>query len=654
MSIRRGCAGAVGVLLTLACGSKVEIGHGEDGGASSLGDGGEVSMSHGAVAGTEAQTGGTTGDGGEPAEVGGTLTGGSGGSAGTGASTTVGSPPPPDNGPQARTSKVDLLLAIDNSLSMSDKQALLAKSLPALLTRLVNPPCVNSTGSSVVQPTSPDAACPENSHREFEPLRDLHVGVITSSLGSHGATGRGDVCTDPADDDHAHLLPDVRSGLSSYNNEGYLNWDPDGLSSPPGESDVQAFAQSVTDTINAVGEQGCGYEAQLESVYRFLVDPDPPASIQLDGGRHAKKMGTDKALLQERQRFLRPDSSVVVLMLTDENDCSILDEGYGWLIPHSAPIYRSTSVCATDPNDACCQSCGESMAHDGCPPIASDPACQKGVTLPRSEDDLNLRCYKQKERFGFDLLYPTARYVSGFGDGKVPDRDGNLVPNPLFHRNGIDRDRSLFTLAVVAGVPWQDIVTPDSLSGSSLRFMTTQELTSNKRWPVILGNPDQFVEPSDPFMRESIGDRTGKNPIIDAEIVPSTSEDPTANPINGHEQIATGSDLQYACTFPLLAPRICDQQALEQGVGCDCFEDDLVYNRPLCNPPGGGRATTTQYYGKAYPALRELSVVQQLGRRSVLGSICAANTQDTRREDYGYGPIVSALGNRLATTLVKP
>jgi hypothetical protein len=248
--------------------------------------------------------------------------------------------------------------------------------------------------------------------------------------------------------------------------------------------------------------------------------------------------------------------------------------------------------------------------------------------------------------------------VSGFGDGDVPDRNGDLVKNPLFHRGDVDRDPSLFTLAVIAGVPWQDIVTPASLSGGALQFMTAPELASSGRWPVILGNPDKFVEPTDPFMQESTADRAGRNPIIDAEVVPDSSQDPMANPINGHEQIAdvsgTPDDLQYACTFPLAAPKTCDDQAQQNGVGCDCFTDDLSYNRPLCNPPGGGAATTTQYYGKAYPALRELSVAQQLGRRSVLGSICAANTQDTRREDYGYGPIVSAIGSRVAATLVKP
>ena len=43
-----------------------------------------------------------------------------------------------------------------------------------------------------------------------------------------------------------------------------------------------------------------------------------------------------------------------------------------------------------------------------------------GVTLAGDDDNLNLRCFNQKQRFGIDLLYPTERYVSGFGDGTVP------------------------------------------------------------------------------------------------------------------------------------------------------------------------------------------------------------------------------------------
>jgi hypothetical protein len=529
--------------------------------------------------------------------------------------------------------------------------------MPELVKRLVSPHCVNSAGGIVSQPTSPDQACPAGSAREFLPLRDLHVGVITSSLGSHGAKGAKDVCVSTEDDDHAHLLPTVRSGLSSYDDKGFIKWDPNGLATPPGENDVQAFADSLETMITSAGETGCGYEAQLESVYRFLVDPEPPKSVRVpDGQSIAEKVGIDTELLEQRESFLRPDSSVVVLILTDENDCSIQDGGYGWLIPRATPIYRSTSACLTNPNDACCQSCGETAANPGCEPIAEDAECQKGATFAdlTSEDDLNLRCFNQKGRFGFDLLYPTARYVSGFGDGTVPNRDGELVANPLFHRDGNDRDRSLFTLAIVGGVPWQDLASGESLTGETLEYMTPDALVSAKRWPVILGDPAKNQPPTDPFMRESVEERSGKNPVIGASIVPSASLDPNANPINGHEQDTLNRDLQYACTFELPEPIVCDQQAEQNNTGCDCYESDLATNRPVCNPPQGGPAAITQYYGKAYPALRELAVARELGRRTVLGSICARNTQDDTRADYGYRPMFGALGRRIAQTLVKP
>jgi hypothetical protein len=652
MRFRRSYSGAAGLLLTLACGPRVEIGHGDAAGAA-----GEP--------GTGA-TGATTSSGGSPDADGGE--GAVSGSGGTnrGGTSPVGGPIPADNGPQAEVSKVDLLIALDNSISMGEKQKLLASAMPELITRLVSPHCVAANGSVVERPASPDAACPAGSEREFEPLLDLHIGVITSSLGSHGATGTKDVCAPagfPGKDDRAHLLPFVRPGLSSYDGQGYLKWDPDALSDPPGENDAQALAQSLQTMLEAAGETGCGYEAQLESVYRFLVDPAPPQSVQRlideDTGTMsgvAEKVGTDAALLGQRANFLRPDSSVVVLMLTDENDCSIVDEGYGWLINRAAPMYRSTSACHTDPSDPCCQSCGEPKANAGCPSLAEDSECAKGAFLDAltGEDELNLRCYKQKERFGFDMLYPIQRYVSGFGDGTVVDRQGQLVENPLFHQAGGARDRSLFTLVVLGGVPWQDLATEASLTSESLTYLSAQQLQAADRWPVMLGDPQSFVEPTDPFMQESTAERSGKNPFTGEEPVSSSSDDPEANSINGHEQVTANRDLQYACTFQLPEPIVCDDQAFQNDVGCDCFADDLAFNRPVCSPPGGGPAGTTQYYGKAYPALRELAVARELGRRSVLGSVCARNTEDDTRSDYGYRPLFDSLVRRVAATLVKP
>jgi hypothetical protein len=629
----------------------VEIGHGTTAGA-----GGSA-----ADGGNDAGPGGT-GDGEAGESTAGTLAGGTAstneGGSSSDESRHVGGPIPTDNGPQREVAKVDLLLSIDNSFSMAEKQQLFAKTMPELVKRLVSPRCVTTAGVVTAEPTSPDLPCPTGSVREFEPLRDLHVGVITSSLGSHGAKGAKDVCVSTEDDDHAHLLGTARPGVTSYEDQGYLKWDADGTSSPPGENDVQAFADSLGQMIESAGEQGCGYEAQLESVYRFLVDPEPPLQVVVpDNSSLAVKQGLDASLLEQRANFLRPDSSVVVVVLTDENDCSIVDEGYGWLVGRASPMYRSTSACLADPNDACCQSCGEATAAPGCPAIATDAECQKGTTLSaQGDDDLNLRCWQQKRRFGFSLLYPLARYVSGFGGGTVRTRAGELVANPLFHRDGVDRDPSLFTLAVVGGVPWQDIATPASLTGDTLQYLTAAELTAQKRWQVIVGDPEQYVEPTDAFMRESVDPRIGgKNPITGESIVAANSTDPTANSINGHEQLNVGSrDLQYACTFPLPEPIVCDPLRFDNNQGCDCFEEDLSYNRPLCQPPGGGQPTITQHYGKAYPALRELAVASQLGRRAVLGSVCARNTQDEARSDYGYRPVFDAIGRRIASTLAKP
>jgi hypothetical protein len=59
--------------------------------------------------------------------------------------------------------KVDLLFVVDNSASMKDKQILLANAAPELLTRLVNPRCVDESGAKVAQPSTPQEPCPPGS-----------------------------------------------------------------------------------------------------------------------------------------------------------------------------------------------------------------------------------------------------------------------------------------------------------------------------------------------------------------------------------------------------------------------------------------------------------------------------------------------------------
>ena len=164
------------------------------------------------------------------------------------------------------------------------------------------------------------------------PVTDLHIAAITSSLGAHGGT----VCATPtgADDhldDKAQLLPSVRTGIASYQDSGFLSFNASGNA---GITDPSVISNQLSALINAAGEHGCGYEATLESMYRFLIDPNPPESVDLVNNVSTPG-ATNQTLLAQRAAFLRPDSSVAIVILSDENDCSIVDAGVGWFVGSS-------------------------------------------------------------------------------------------------------------------------------------------------------------------------------------------------------------------------------------------------------------------------------------------------------------------------------
>lgn len=572
--------------------------------------------------------------------------------------------------------KIDLLFMIDNSQSMGDKQELLAKAVPQLVNRLVVPRCVNDAGD-VRTRASQNEACPDGFAPEFRAVEDIHIAVITSSLGAHtvgvpvGGCGGG-----APQDDRGQLLPKVRSNvaLASYANSGFLAWDPKQKLMPPGDNDVIHLGEQFGDMVEAAGEGGCGYEASLESWYRFLIDPEPPTSVSTGADGQSAAGPVDLELLAQRKAFLRPDSLVSIVMLTDENDCSIRDDEFGnWLATTGDSQRRpprATSACAKDPNDPCCLPCVVSGGIPaGCPTPADDAACKLGPYLSdkpdplsgKAESPLNLRCWDNKRRFGFDFLYPTSRYVDALTQPLVRRRsDQQMVENPLFATvPGVPRrNKGLVYLAGIVGVPWQDIADPKSLSGGGLRYMSAAELEASKRWDVILGDASKNVGPSDPFMVESTQPRTGKNPVTGDAIASADALDPRANAINGHEQKDTdGTDLQYACTFELTKPTLC-------GAGdiCDCHEasegqpgqpdetDELARNRPLCQPPTGGAAQATQYYGKAYPGLRPLEVLRGLGDSAIVASICPKVLTEGQ-PGYGYEPAVDAIVDRLKVAL---
>lgn len=542
--------------------------------------------------------------------------------------------------------KLDLVLVVDNSRNLDAAQDLLADSVAYLLKRLANPACVNGLGNVVDETPGSTDPCPIG-EREFAPLRDVHIAVISTSLGGHG----GDICSPanaaftPRQNDAAHLLSYSSAGgnVPTYADKGFLAWDPAQAKNPPGDSDILALSSKLADIIRGTGTTGCGFESQLESIYRFLIDPNPYESIVLENST-AVPTGTDQVLLTQRGDFLRPDSTVGVLILSDENDCSIRDGGQYYYAAQGVDalgqIFRlpkARSECALNPNDPCCASCAQT-APAGCPPTESDLNCQ-GPAPTELDDPINLRCFDQKRRFGFDFLYPIERYIRGLNEPLVPDREGNIKTNPLFSGN---RSANMIVVAGIVGVPWQDIVV--DAKTPSLGFLPAHQID----WGLILGDPANGFPPFDPLMTESIAPRTGTHPITGAPLAPPDSPSALENPINGHERIiSAGDDLQYACIFPRKAPKDCSSGE----PSCECPPMNFQGN-PLCQD-ANGNYSTLQRYAKALPAGRLLSFFAQMQSRASVSSICAFNTNDIVLPSFGYKPAADAFLRTLRHRLVQ-
>lgn len=573
--------------------------------------------------------------------------------------------------------KIDLLFMIDNSSSMADKQAVLAKAVPDLVNRLVNPICVTKDGVPDGQtPGDPSQACPNpNDAREFNPIGNIHIGIVTSSLGSHGASlcvpGMGSNAPDV--DDNGELLGSLQRGAAAVyppgnnSNAGFLDWNPSKYGGA--ESNPTAFNAAFANMVIATGQIGCGLEAQLEAVYRFVADPFPPQNVQLQtchgGAMCAVPTGIDQKLLAQRAAFFRADSLVAIIMLTDENDCSIRDSDQFYFDADlSINLPKSSSACGTNPNDPCCYSCALAPPQ-GCTP---DPSCKDAmgniVYLTQAQDKGNLRCFEQLRRFGIDFLYPVKRYVNALTQTQLcttvkdlqpvqncPARqDGKpgLVANPLFQdlsgQGGIGRDPSLVFLAGITGVPWQLIAT--DATSPDLHYKTKSQMDSDNTWAVILGdsNPGPASGPvyaTDSHMQESIDPRPG---------LPGFTSPPTADPINGHEwNISQRDDLQYACIFP--KPPTADLNCTDPNQ-CDCFKRPATDANPLCADPATGQYSGTQQFkAKAYPCLRELQLLHDFGSNAIVASLCARNLTDDTKQDFGYRPAVDAIVERLKEAL---
>jgi hypothetical protein len=582
--------------------------------------------------------------------------------------------------PQPAIDKVDVIVMVDNSSSMADKQRILADAVPDLVRGLVQPRCVDkktrAPSESLADPLKADGAqCPAGTEPAFTPITDMHIGVISSSLGGMGST----TCKDEADhdnDDKGHLLARGAGGkaVAAAGSLGFLAWYPDVEQNKnkarhpdppvPASGSIDSLSNAFKELVVGVGQHGCGLEAQLESVYRFLVQPDPWTGITVDAATNRASYGpsnqVDVELLRQRAAFLRPDSLVAVILLTDEDDSSadpLALGGGGWVFGENTRLPRATSACQANPSSATCTSCQVAKQCDAkdptCAKIKNDPACSTADGMyTASEDSINVRFHEMKRRFGVDPQFPISRYVDAFTKNKVPRRDNEHVngnyaakadcTNPLFAAHlptepnedlcklpRGSRTSDLVYFAIIGGVPNQ--LLPDS--GESAKI----------DWTKLLGkDPAHYDETGiDPHMIPSTQPREG---------LPGPTSADNADAFHGREWTTAGSDLQFACTFDLfeneggkIVPthRACLEADKRS---CDC---DGTKDTPLCDKAD----KAVQVRGKAYPTRRELMVAKELGDHAIVASLCPKQLTAPDQDDYGYRPAVRSITRRLEDTL---
>jgi hypothetical protein len=236
--------------------------------------------------------------------------------------------------------EVDLLLMIDNSNSMAGEQTLLGRELPRMIRVL-------ASGD-----TDEDGA------QDFTPVRSLHVGIVTSDMGAGPAVPAGETvpsCDNGLGDDG--ILRTIGNTATTGCAASY----PAIFDFMPPEDPV-AFATDVA-CVAVMGTGGCGFEQQLEATLKAVAASSPSADyVPMGYVPPVFAGGTPGHGDNANVGFIRRNSALALMLVTDEEDCSV---------PDYSIFYR----------DARFTSVG-----------------------------LNLRCYT----FAADWLYPTQRYVDNF------------------------------------------------------------------------------------------------------------------------------------------------------------------------------------------------------------------------------------------------
>jgi hypothetical protein len=319
---------------------------------------------------------------------------------------------------------VDLLFMVDNSGSMRQEQGALKEQFPKLITTL-------TTGK-------------KSNGETFPPVKDLHLGVVSSDMGLAGIANNFPGCNTQR---HINGGDDGVLQHPGNTGPGCAAMYPPFLSFVQGKDDPNKIAADFGCIAN-LGTSGCGFEQQLEAALKALwpknyKDKDgnvyPPEKNPIlflsttNEGRFGH--GDTPTTQGGNGGFLRNDpikglSLVAIIIVSDEEDCSSKNTGH----------FISTN----DPNN------------------------------PLSKQGINLRCYYNPQN-----LFEVDRYVKGF-QGLRPGSEQLVIYGGIV---GVPKE--LVSAEARDGVKWDDQASRDAYYDMILSDTRMTERPMNENVPSI-------------------------------------------------------------------------------------------------------------------------------------------------------------------------
>jgi hypothetical protein len=165
--------------------------------------------------------------------------------------------------------QLDLVFVIDNSGSMTEEQANLRRNFPDFMRVLEN---------------------------IMGGLPDTRIAVVSTNMGA-GPTAPGREC--PVLGDKGAFQVKAGCGLDASKNGFFLTTDGKGAKNFTGD------LSTVFSCLASLGNEGCGYEHQLQALRAALAASEPTSNIAITN-----------------RGFLRKDAFLGIVILSDEDDCS--------------------------------------------------------------------------------------------------------------------------------------------------------------------------------------------------------------------------------------------------------------------------------------------------------------------------------------------